>query len=262
MRETILERRQPQLRWSAVLGGAALAIGLWLTLQTLGMGLGLAAVDPDDAGTLKGAGIGTGIYSLIAPLIAMFLGAWLAGRLSGTRDRGVGAMHGGVMWALALALGLYMLMSLAGSIVGNAVRVGGAAANAGAEVASRAGASLDTRDAMSALGVDTNDLLGPINQRLARDGKPAVTANQLNATVRAIAQRGLKQGKLDREVLVDELARNTALSRTDAQEIAAEFGDRYEQLAARAGQFGDDAKRTALDVADNTGKALLIGGLM
>src|SRR5690606_15493372 len=95
-RETIVDRRQPQMRWGAVLAGTALAIGLWVLLHILGVGLGLAVIDTDDAGNLRGIGIGTGIWVLIAPLIAMFLGALLAGFLSGTRDSKVGAMHGSV----------------------------------------------------------------------------------------------------------------------------------------------------------------------
>ena len=56
---------------------------------------------------------------------------------------------------------------------------------------------------MSALGINTNDLVGPVNQRLQRDGKPPITARQLEATVRAVAQRGLHDGRVGRQVLVD-----------------------------------------------------------
>src|ERR1044071_7963382 len=117
-RETVIDRRQPFLRWSPIFGGAIFAIGLRTLLQVLGMGVGLTAIDTDDAGSLKGAGIATGIWSIIAPLIAMFFGGLLAGRTSGTRDRKVGAMHGSVMWALALSVGLWAMMSILSSVVG------------------------------------------------------------------------------------------------------------------------------------------------
>lgn len=254
-RETIIERRQPQLRWSAVFGGALLAIAAWITLQVLGVGIGLASVDTENAGTLRGVGIGTGIWSLIAPLIAMFLGGLLAGRLAGTRQRKVGALHGTVVWALGLAVGLFMMMSIVGAIVGGAVRAGGAATTA----AMRAGSAVDVGDAMSALGIDSQDLMAPINRRLEREGKPPITADQLEATVRAVAQRGLRQGRLDRAVLVDELAKHTNLSRTDAQEVADELGDRFQAVAERTGAA---VEHTALQAADAAGKALTVGGLM
>ena len=49
-RETILiDRRQPTLRWSAVFAGVACSAGFWMLLQLLGMGIGLAAIDVDNA---------------------------------------------------------------------------------------------------------------------------------------------------------------------------------------------------------------------
>jgi hypothetical protein len=266
-RETILDRRQPLMRWSAVLAGTVLAIGLWILLQTLGMGLGLSAVDTDDAGSLRGVGIGTGIWSIIAPLIALFAGAFVAGRLAGTRDSRVGAMHAAVMWGLSMALGLWLMLSIVSAMASGVARIGGAAADAtGAIVSGVASAGGNADTAMDALGIDTNDLVAPINERLQRQGKPPITAKQLNATVRAVAQRGVRQGRLDREVLVQELARNTALSRADAEDIANQFGDRYEDLATRArtrvGEVGEQAKHAALEAADKTGKALLVGGIM
>ena len=70
-RETILDRRQPSLRWTAVLAGAAVAVALWVVLQLIGMGAGLTAVDLDDSGSLRNVGMGTragvGVPALISP---------------------------------------------------------------------------------------------------------------------------------------------------------------------------------------------------
>jgi hypothetical protein len=266
-RETIVDRRQPQLRWSAVFGGAVLTIGLWILLQILGTGIGLAAIDPSHAGSLRG--IGTGIWSIIAPLIAMFIGSYVAGRLSGTRDRAVGAMHGSVIWALALVLGLWAMVAVASMLASGAARVGGAAVTASSQViagAAQAGGAVDGPELASSLGVDENDLLGAINQRLAEQGKPEITADQLDATMRAVAQRGLREGKLDRNLVVDELARNTSLSRADAQDVANQVGDRIDQAQAEVGsameQVKERARQAALEAADKTGKAMLVGGIM
>jgi hypothetical protein len=263
-RETVIDRRQAYLRWSPILGGAILAIGIWVLLQVLGMGVGLAAVDTDDAGSLKGAGIGTGIWSIIAPLIAMFVGGLLVGRTSGTRDRKVGGMHGSVMWALALAVGLWAMMSMLSTLAGGVGRVAGAASSATSSVV--AGVAQHSEGAMSALGIDANDMVGPINERLRQDGKPTVTAEQLNATMKALAQRGVRGAEINREVIVAELARNTSLSQTDAQDVAADIERKYREVSTQAGakleQVGEDAKRVGLEAADKTGKALLLGGLM
>lgn len=263
-RETVIDRRQPFLRWSPIFGGAIFAIGLWTLLQVLGMGAGLAAVDTDDAGSLKGAGIGTGIWSIIAPLIAMFVGGLLAGRTSGTRDRKVGAMHASVMWALALSVGLWALMSVLSTLAGGVGRVAGAAGSATSSVVSGVAKNSDT--AMSALGIDANDMLGPINERLRKEGKPTITAEQMSATMKALAQRGVRQGQMDREVIVQEVARNTSLSRPDAEEVANDLERKYQDVSTKAGEkldeVGEQAKQIGLEAADKTGKVLLLGGLM
>jgi hypothetical protein len=226
----------------------------------------LSAVDVDDAGNLKSIGIGTGVWSLIAALLAMFLGALLVGRLCGSRNRMVGAMHGAVMWALALVIGLWAVLSLVAALAAGATRIGGAAISAGTSVVSGAASNIEPGKAMSALGIDANDLIGPINQRLAREGKPQVTAEQLQSTLKAVAQRGVREGRLDRQLVVDELARNTALSTADAQDIANDIATRYEEANSKVrgtvAQAGETAKKAALTAADRTGKALLLGGIM
>ncbi len=257
------------MRWSAVFAGTALAVGLWILLQVLGMGLGLSAVDVDDAGSLKSVGIGTGIWSLIAPLIALFFGGMLAGRLDGSGERSVGAMHGSVTWALATVIGLWAVMSLVTTLVNGVAHVGSTAVQASSAVvsnAARAGASIDPTQVLSTLGIDSNDLVGPINARLQREGKPPITADEVEATLKGVAQRGVKQGRLDRDLLIQEIARNTALSPVDAEDIATDIDSRYQSVAgelqARAGEVTERAKDIALAAVDKTGKTLLLGGLM
>jgi hypothetical protein len=268
-REAVIERRQPHMRWSAVLAGTALSIGLWILLQVLGMGLGLSAVDTDDAGSLRSVSIGTGIWSLIAPLIALFVGAMLTGRLAGTRDRKVGAMHGSVTWALATAIGLWAIVTLVSTMVNGVTRAGTAAVQASSAVvsgAARAGASVDAGNVMSSLGIDTDDLVAPINERLQREGKPQITPAQLEATMKSVARRGVRNGQLDRTVLVEELARNTSLSRADAEDIANDVEARYNDVSTRvqtrASELGERATKVGLEAADKAGKTLLAGGLM
>lgn len=122
-RETIVDRRQPAIRWSAIFAGTAVAIGVWILLQVFGMGAGLAAIDTDNAGSLRGVGIGTSVWSLLAPLIAMFIGGWIAGKLAATRDDRIGGLHGVVVWALASVAGVMLAVSLISAIVPRTVAV-------------------------------------------------------------------------------------------------------------------------------------------
>ena len=122
-RETIVDRRQPTIRWSAIFAGTTVAIGAWLLLQIFGMGAGLAAVDADNVGSLRGVGIGTSIWSLLAPLLAIGAGAWIAAKLAATRDDKIGALHGAIVWAITSVLGVMLAVSLVSAIVPHTVAV-------------------------------------------------------------------------------------------------------------------------------------------
>jgi MFS family permease len=122
-RETILDRRQPSLRWTAVFAGSAVAVACWVVLQLIGMGAGLTAVDLDDSGSLRNVGMGTTVWSLIAPLIAMFVGGLVAGRLASTFDQKVAAAHGLVAWSIASVAGVAAVAWLVSAIAHGAVNL-------------------------------------------------------------------------------------------------------------------------------------------
>lgn len=122
-RETIVERRQPLLRWSAVFAGAAVAISLWVLLQLISMGVGLTAVNIENAGSLRNAGIGTTVASLAAPLIALFIGGYVAGRLAATFEPKVGATHGLVAWSIAALTGVVAVALVVAIVAGSAMHM-------------------------------------------------------------------------------------------------------------------------------------------
>jgi hypothetical protein len=108
VRETIIDRRQPQLRWSAVFGGTAVAIGAWCMLESLVLGIALCSSNGEH---YVHFGIGTGVWWLIVSAVALFAGGLVAGRLSGTRERGAAALHGAVVWGICAALGLWATLA-------------------------------------------------------------------------------------------------------------------------------------------------------
>jgi hypothetical protein len=104
------------LRWSAVFAGAAVAVALWVLLQMLGMGAGMAAIDLDDAGSLRSVSVGTTVWTLFAPLVALFVGGLVAGKLATTWDVRSGATHGFVTWAIASLVGMFATISMVGML--------------------------------------------------------------------------------------------------------------------------------------------------
>jgi hypothetical protein len=254
--ETSGER--PRLSWGAIFGGAVTALGLWVLLYALGLAAGLSSLDPANPQSARSSGMFTGIWALIAPLIALFVGGWVAGRGSSIFSRGQGATHGLVMWGLTTLLGASMVAVVMSAIVGGVVSAGKSVVSAGAGAVGAAASG--SGNVAQSLGLDTNDALGPINERLRAEGKPTITAEQLQAGTRDVAQTAIRQGRLDRETLIAALVQNTGLSRADAEQIGDRMQAQYQGASTQV-QNGlhaaaQKAEAGALKAGDVTGKAL------
>ncbi len=239
--------------WGAVFAGVVSALGIWILLYALGLALGLSTVNPDSPGSVKGSGIFTGIWSLIVPLIALFVGGFVAARGSGALSRGGGALHGLVVWGLVTVAGLWMVGNFFGAVFSGAGKVVEAGTKAVGMAAPAVGEQAEK------LNLDADRLLQPVNERLRAEGKPEITADQLQATTRDIAQSVATTGKVDRQMLVDSLTRNTGMEQQDVDDLA-------NRIEAQVNQTAQQAQTTALKAADATGKvfwgvfgALLLG---
>lgn len=105
-RETIIDRRQPAVRWSAVVAGSVVAVSVWMLLQLFGTGVGLSMLGTRDLDRVHSFGVGTSAWSVLAPLVALFLGGMLAARLDGHHDRKIAGLHGLLVWGLASLVGV------------------------------------------------------------------------------------------------------------------------------------------------------------
>jgi hypothetical protein len=270
MADVVVEQvvQRPRISWGAIFAGAITALSLWILLYAFGLAVGLSSLNPANPGSVRGAGIFTGVWSLIAPLVALFVGGYVAGRGAPTMTRGTGASHGLVVWGLTTLVGASMFAMVASALVGGVVSVGKAAASAGSSAlgAAATGAS----GAARSVGIDADDVLAPVNDRLRAEGKPTVSADQLEAATRDVAQTAVRGGGLDRDTLAAAIARNTALSRPDAEEIADRIEARVQQASGevsdRMHAAAQKAETGALKVGDATGKvfwgvfgALLLG---
>ncbi len=246
-------------RWSAVFAGAVAALSLWLMLYTFGLALGLSTMDPQEPGSFKSSGIFTGIWGLVSPLIALFVGGVIAGRGAGTFERGNGAIHGFVMWGLTALAGAWLVTSLLSYLVSGVAGAGKSLMQAGgAAVTSVAGQAGKADDIVSALGLSAQDAIRPLNQRLRAEGKSEVTPAQLQAVARDVAQDAIRQGRVDRNLLVQSVSQHTALTAGDADELATslerEIDSARARLSAGATDLKEAATTRALQAADTTGK--------
>ena len=112
--------RVRRMSWGAALAGVAVVLFIQLMLSLLGVGIGLANVNPatGDNPSLATFGTNAGIFGAVSVIVATFLGAWASGRLSGSPSRTDGMLHGVVTWSVATLLFIYLLTTTLGSLVG------------------------------------------------------------------------------------------------------------------------------------------------
>lgn len=113
-----------RISWGAVLVGTVVVMVVWMTLALLGMGIGLASVDPG-ATPGRGIAIGAMIWWIITSLIALFIGGWVAGRLAGPQRRLDGALHGMATWGVSALVTVFLLTTTVGVLIGGAFGIVG-----------------------------------------------------------------------------------------------------------------------------------------
>jgi hypothetical protein len=241
-----------RLRWGAIFGGAIAALGVWALLYAFGLAVGLSAIDPQDP-NLQSLGVFGGIWSLFIPIVALFVGGLIAARGASTITRGSGVMHAVVTWGLTTIVGAWAMANVLAALVGGAVSVGQGAVSMGRSVVGSVAQQIP--GVAESFGVNMDDAVAAINQRLAAEGRPEITAAGLQAAVKDVIDRGVREGRLDQQALVTALSDNTALDRQDAQAVAADISRQFAGWQSSAGRMMQDVERTALEAVEATGQA-------
>jgi hypothetical protein len=245
VRRTIFPAAPVRVSWSAVFAGAITALGIWILLYAFGVAVGLSALNPDSTTSLKGSGIFTGIWSLLVPLIALFCGGIVAAFSASPSTRSVGAVHGIVVWALTSILVFMFFASLIGSAINMAGEVGRTAAEATGGAVSQG---------LKSFSLDANKALGPLNAKLESEGKPPVTAEQLNAATSDVLNNAVVSGTLNKETVTESIAANTDLSKEEAEQLADRVEQQFNDAKGKLSEAGQAVGRKAIQVSNTTGK--------
>ena len=226
-----------------MIAGSLLALGLWNLFNLLFIGGALTAIDPDELDNANAMAIGTGIGSVLAPLIAMFIGGLVEGRIASHYDRKVAAGHGALVWAITSVLGIIMMASIAGHFTDKA---------AGAAHANRAA---------SAPPPGTSDYIDDqvrlVNQHLKSQSAPQIETEDFLDAARYAA--GDNRG-INKVGFVSRLDANTDLSRPEAEAVLAHLGDTAPDVLMAANQLALH-RQQAMEAAEDTGNGLLAAGV-
>lgn len=210
------DTRGLRVSWGGIWGGVLAGLGTLMLLSTLGLAVGFTAADPGET-TARSLGIGAGIWSVLALLIALFVGGMVATRVGLIHDRTTGAFEGALVWVLSMLLLAYMATTGVRTLLGGAFNlVGGAAQTVGA-VAGASGAEFSTgtvdeivqrlrdpqtaRVVAGATGMPEADVRESLSQTAARveaaRNNPAQAAAEAREGVADIYNRARAEGRIE-----------------------------------------------------------------
>ena len=258
-----LEDRR-KVSWGAIFAGVVAAMATTILLALLGAGVGLWSVEPGgESDSVAGMAIGTMLYTIVAQLVALFAGGYVASRMSSAWDKQNAILHGATVWGLATILAVWMTVSVAGAIVNTAF----SAVKNSAEAVSSAVAAVVPEDLpnIDIPDIGMEDLPQGIQETLREQGiTPQNFANEAREAFRNVFSEQEQQEAIS--VLLEtakEVIRSPgdAMSEIDAaiDDLFGEGGvisqqDREEAMAVLENRFGiteQEAESTIQTWQDN-----------
>jgi hypothetical protein len=223
-RTNILPPQGPRVRWTGVMSGFFIALGVLMVMAALGVAIGVTALgDPRQVTgeTASGLGIGAGIWAFITVLVATFLGGMVSTKVTDRPDRPGAVMHGALVWVLFFLFTFWMIANgVSLGLSGLFSAVSGLARGATTAIAAGGG------DLVQTLG-----LTDP-NQVLTRLDDPATASTLATATGMSIeeARASLATLRTRIEAVRDDPARVAA----EVREYLAQYSERVKQQALDA----------------------------
>ncbi len=105
------------ITWKPIFVGTLIALSLEVLLNFLGIGLGLASLDMSASSLFK-TGVGSIIWLSLTGIFAMAVAGFITGKVSFINCARTRALHGVLVWSLALLITVMSTMTVSGAIIG------------------------------------------------------------------------------------------------------------------------------------------------
>jgi hypothetical protein len=259
-----------RVSWGAIFAGFFVTLVIQIMLTLLGAAIGLASIEPlRESQPGQGLALGSGIWLLASGLVSIWLGACVAGRLSGGPLRSDGLVHGVVTWSLSTCATLLLLATAAGALLGGTgALLSGTFALGNKSFGQNQTASL--QDQIKSLFPQTGTLLPPTGRT---EGTPSPgTLTQLaqqDPEVAAALARMEKNGgandSQDRDQLTNLLTTKHSMSQQQAADLVTQWDQTFQQAKnqteQKAREVGEKAVRGVSQAALWGFIALVLGML-
>jgi uncharacterized tellurite resistance protein B-like protein len=244
-----------RVSWGAILSGALVAVVVGAMFNILGVAVGASTVDATVPGETPGAstfGIAAAAWFLLANLLGLACGGYVAARLSGTANDTDGVLHGLSVWAIAFLVSGVLL----GNVAASTARGVGSAVSSVASGLGSAASSLGSAASEAVPEVNPQALTERLQASFQGGGNPAqMNSDQRRAEMaRLVGQRvtGGELGQPERERLANLAAAEFGIPPDQAQQ-------RVQQLEQEATQALNQAEQRAREAADAAARSAAIG---
>jgi hypothetical protein len=259
----------PRISWGAIFAGGLVAVVVGAMLNVLGLAVGTTAINPAEPGATPGAGtfgVAGGIWLLVANLIGLAAGGWVAARLSGMADDTDGMLHGLSVWAVSVLVSAMLL----GNVVAGAASTAASGASALLGGAGQAASEAVRAAAPQLTGtLDADALAARLREGLATGGEPArMSSDQRRTEMAQLLGQRLRQGDFlagQRERLAQLVAAEYDLPANEAEARISRLEGEARQVAARAETEARAAAQATAEAAATAAywvfAALLLGAI-
>lgn len=131
-----------RVSWGAIFAGTVIGLGLLILLGMLGTAIGFRAIDPQQSGAFDGVGVGAGIWWILTSILALAVGGYTAGHLSGIPEKRSATAHGASVWGLLTIVMLWLAASTMGAAINTATGAVTGAAQAAASATDTAASAV------------------------------------------------------------------------------------------------------------------------
>ncbi len=264
-----------RISWGAIVAGTILALVFQVMLALLGLGIGLATIDPQNGDTpaLSTFGSASGIWAIATVLIATFLGAFAASRFAGSASKRDAALHGVTTWATATLVAVYLLTSGASALVTSAFgALGSTVSSLGSAVQAVVPNSIDAlppqlqEQARQLLARGENQAQQAAGQAQDQAQQAADQARQAtgqqdlgNAVTEIFKGLGQDATPQQRSAAVQVISSQAGISQAEAEQRLNQFQQQYDQAVEQARQAAGEAAKAASGAAFGAFVGLLLG---
>jgi ElaB/YqjD/DUF883 family membrane-anchored ribosome-binding protein len=256
--------------WGAIFLGLVIALAVQVLLGLLGIAVGFGVLDPSDPGGAQAWGVGSTIYVIFVQIVSLFLGGYIAARLSPAFTDRSAMLHGASIWALSTVIMVWLGTTTAGMLLtgmSNAVASIGNAAGQTVQAVLPDDLELpqigfddlppDMQQSLRERGITPNNL----DQEVGRIFNQVVSQQERQAVMQALQQAAVEiaQNPGDAGARIDEAVDEIfgpggVLTQQDVQQLEQALQNRLglsnaeaQQITERIEQTVEDARQGARD---------------